>query len=95
MDKSIKELLQLVLETGERQVNNGTGRGLCSVSQTLYRNNLINYYELLKLSFYIKSNRPQIGEKYYSKAMKNSDYFWKIGWWSPRKQWLTDQIKLL
>ncbi len=88
--RTIKELLQLMLNTPD----NFDDDGLCMWSCNLWCQDLItsDEYELVK--DYIYSNRPS---KYSSfDAFRHSDtrYFWKKGNIQPRIKWLKKHIQL-
>jgi hypothetical protein len=83
MKRTIKELLELVLE------NIGMMRlGICSVVWDLYNDDVITLDEYNDLNDYIDDNR---GSHYYR---LERCYFWKPGLKRPRIAWLKKQIKL-
>jgi hypothetical protein len=99
--RSTKELLQLVLNEGnKRSEEHWFGyktfeqNGLCGLITSMYGyREILNNYEFNTLRKFISDNRPRSGSKHYSKRCAHSPFYWRIGAWNPRKLWLEDQIK--
>ena len=91
MKRDIKELLQAVLEEG----NKNYSYGICSLVCNMCAYGEINEEERKDLMEYIKSHRPKPDSPHYCESQRISAFFWPIGEWKPRKKWLEDQIKSL
>ena len=94
-NRSIKELLQLLLDFGNKNFLKEDSLGLCYLSKELGFNELITPSEYVKLMEFLLNNRPQPDSPHFDKSKENSDYWWPVGVWAPRKRWLIDQIKSL
>lgn len=82
--RSIKELLQLMLDNQQR-----FDYGLCHWSDALYGNGIITGSEHTKLKRYIKNNRP-----FLTRIVRWYDmYWWKEGDITPRIKWIKKHIK--
>jgi len=98
--RTIKELLQLTLEEGNKNFKKGNEiyyygfTGLCGfVNNHMYRPGIITRYEYEILDNFINTNRPQKNSPHYRSTMEYHAYYWKQYAWIPRKKWLIDQIK--
>jgi hypothetical protein len=90
--RTLKELF--ILMKNEKSLSHHYG--ICNVVNQLYwHHNLINKREHVKLHQYIRHNRPKKNSIHYRSTRKNTNYYWKIGAWTPRLAWINDQIKLL
>lgn len=62
--------------------------GLCSLVDTLWRQNTISQNEMLVLEDFLNSNLPD------NKCSRNTYYCWPRGAQAPRLKWLNKQIKM-
>jgi len=86
-ERTIKELLQLMLDNKHL-----FERGLCYFKDSLYSDNLITFEEYFLLEDYIKNNKPK--RTWYNFILKDSNYWWKVGWRLPRIIWLKYHISI-
>jgi len=93
--RTTKELLQLILKKGNLDFSTlyDVNFGLCSFIYHLKEIGIITPEEHSAVKKYIKENRPKSGTKHYRKSQANSEFYWEILTWSPRRRWLIDQIK--
>ena len=101
-EKSLKQLLKLILKHGDLTFEKGDGNfyrhgfyGLCGFVENLCSNNIISRKEYVVLSKFIHENRPQIDSPHYDFRYATAPYFWRQGVWTPRKLWIIDQINSL
>ena len=83
-DRSIKELLELMLEHQKL-----FGTGLCLWCDCLFFSNKISFSEMDKLNKYIKDNKP------WTSIFRFSAYYWSYGKIEPRIKWINKHIKKL
>ena len=89
--RSKKQLLKFLLSNGEQYFCHG----ICDACMVLYLEDFLNFKEYRFFSEFIDKNRPQIGSPHFDPNMTQSNYYWPVGEWQPRKLWLEDQIKSL
>ena len=95
--RTIKELFQLILKRGNQSFATlyDVNYGLCSFIYHLKEIGIITPEEHSAVKKYIKENRPKSGTKHYRKSQANSEFYWEILTWTPRRKWLIDQINSL
>lgn len=86
--RSIKELLQIMLDNKQYFFS-----GLCSWSNEIHCNGLINGYEWKTLREYIDKNRPSKFSSIDAFKSRKSGYYWKNGNINPRIKWIKKHIK--
>lgn len=82
--RSDKELLQLLLDNKDIFQT-----GLCLLAGTLYCRCKISAKEMLRIPDYLRTNVST----YYKE--NGYAYYWPIGEWEPREEWLKKEINKL
>lgn len=94
--KTIKELLQIVLDDGNKNFIRGDPYyphgyyGLCGFVRILNEKKIINDKDHEILQDFIENNDPRDTITRMQKG-----FFWPAGQWSPRKRWIKNKIKEL
>jgi len=85
--RTIKELLELMLEIRNRRMR----FGLCVVASDLYNMMVITKIEYLRLQKYIDDNRPKNLYNWF--GLHHTSFYWKPGDRKPRIKWIKKHIK--
>lgn len=88
--RKLSELLQIMLDNQHLFTS-----GLCSLANTLYCFEIIDYHECLRLEIYIKTHKPLMFSSLetFNQNIKQSGFYWKKGNIKPRIEWLNKHIK--
>ncbi len=88
--RTIKELLQLMLEHQELFIN-----GLCHWKYKLHIKSLITFEEAMLLADFINKNRPSKYSSLDAFKYRNKMSFWKPDDLKPRIKWIKKHIERL
>lgn len=102
--KTIHEILIIIKEEYLKEINDPKSSGLCRTSTKAFKQGLITLKEQHLFIEYLSANAPKHVVKKghnsfsfsedYCVEYVTADYFWKVGYSLPRKQWLTRNINL-
>ena len=93
--RSLIELLELMLKNQKLFYGNSFTGGLCNWIYKLFEKNIITSAEYSLLFKYIQNNRPAY--KWYNIYMmfnSNNNFYWRKGLLTPRVNWIQEHINL-
>ena len=67
--------------------------GLCYLAFELRHKNIISTNDWYYLDRFIKENRPKPDSIHYDESMEHFAYYWPMGEWEPREEWIKSMIK--